>query len=128
MNLKDAAQMRATKMRQHVDRPSKRRSGEDMASSSRVSARLTSFDLRAEGDANIVEFDGYASVTGSAYEMWDWYGPYREIVDPGAFGETLAQSDLDVPFVLEHNQLRRIARTTLGTLVRLPDPRRRVEP
>lgn len=49
-------------------------------------------------------------------EMWDWYGPYTEVVSGSAFDETLARVDLDVPLVLAHDQLRRIARTTLGTL------------
>jgi len=44
------------------------------------------------------------------------FGPYSEIVSAGAFADSLARADLDVPLVLGHDQLRRIARTTTGTL------------
>ena len=49
-------------------------------------------------------------------KMWDMWGPYTEIVSAGAFADSLARADLDVPLVLGHDQLRRIARTTNGTL------------
>jgi HK97 family phage prohead protease len=63
-----------------------------------------------------LEFAGHASVTERAYEMWDWYGPYNEVVSADGFDNTLARDDLDVPLVLGHDQLRRIARTTNNTL------------
>ena len=63
-----------------------------------------------------LHFDGYATVYESPYEMWDMFGPYTEIVSQDAFNATLARDDLDVPLVLAHDQMRRIARTTLGTL------------
>jgi len=73
--------------------------------------------LRAKGDdESVLQFDGLAAATEQGYEMWDWYGPYTEIVSAGAFANTLARSGLDVPLVLGHDQLRRIARTTNGTL------------
>ena len=56
-------------------------------------------------------FDGFASVTGQFYEMWDMFGPYLEQVHVGSFAETLAQDGLDVPLVLDHVSSRRIART-----------------
>jgi HK97 family phage prohead protease len=61
-------------------------------------------------------FEGHASVTERGYEMWDFFGPYTEVVSAGAFDDTLARSGLDVPLVLGHDQMRRIARTTNGTL------------
>ena len=64
----------------------------------------------------MLQFTGHASVTERAYEMWDMFGPYNEVVSAGAFDQTLARHDLDVPLVLGHDQLRRIARTTTGTL------------
>lgn len=36
------------------------------------------------------EVTGYASVTERGYEMWDFYGPYTEIVSAAAFDKTLA--------------------------------------
>lgn len=73
-------------------------------------------ELRDQPDTGTVEFDGYASVYERGYEMWDWYGPYTEIVTAGAGAQSLARPDLDVPLVLQHAQLRRLARTTNGSL------------
>lgn len=102
--------------RTRSDRPTKRRANEH---GGRPAARgaLTRVELRAAGDdAATLEFAGHAAVTEQGYEMWDFFGPYTEIVDAAAFDATLARTDLDVPLVLAHDQLRRIARTTLGTL------------
>ena len=110
-----AAAARAAGVRQLADRPSQRRSAEH-GSSFRASFGAA-VQLRAKGDdESVLQFDGLAAATEQGYEMWDWYGPYTEIVSAGAFTTTLARSDLDVPLVLGHDQLRRIARTTNGTL------------
>jgi len=45
---------------------------------------------------------GVASTTEDPYEMYDFFGPYTEIVSRGAFGKTLAASPL-VEFTLNHN-------------------------
>jgi HK97 family phage prohead protease len=97
------------------DRPRSRRSGEDHRSGPRVSARIQGLAIR-EADGGNLAFEGYASVTDTAYEMWDYFGPYTEQVSSGAFAESLARPDLDVPLVLQHADLRRIARTTNGSL------------
>ena len=68
-----------------------------------------------------LHFDGYATVYESPYEMWDMFGPYSEIVSHDAFDATLAREDLDVPLVLAHDQMRRIARTTNGSLLLTED-------
>lgn len=100
-----------------ADRPSQRRCDESTASRAYVRATVRDIELRAAGDdTGILRFSGYASVTERAYEMWDMFGPYSEIVSASAFDDTLARGDLDVPFVLGHDQMRRIARTTTGTL------------
>src|SRR6266705_3998074 len=39
-------------------------------------------------DFHLVE--GYASMTEKPYEMWDFFGPYEEVVSKTAFDETLA--------------------------------------
>ena len=60
-------------------------------------------------------------MTGRGYEMFDWAGPYTEVVTPGAFEKSLSRADLDVPLVLAHDSLRRIARTTNGSLTLTED-------
>lgn len=52
---------------------------------------------------------GIASVTDQPYEMYDMFGPYEEIIDRGAFSETLA-ADPDVAFLVNHRGLT-MART-----------------
>lgn len=112
--VKDAALARAAGIRQRGDRPSQRRNAEH-GSTFRASFS-TRVELRAKADSGLLAFEGLASATERAYDMWDMWGPYSEIVSAGAFADTLARKDLDVPFVLGHDQLRRIARTTTGTL------------
>jgi HK97 family phage prohead protease len=112
----EAAAGRAQNVRQRADRPSQRRSAEEPGSRATARAVLTGVQVREAGDGGLLEFVGHASVTERAYAMWDWYGPYNEVVDAGAFDQTLARADLDTPLVLGHDQLRRIARTTNGSL------------
>jgi HK97 family phage prohead protease len=115
MTMREAATRRGSEVRQRADRPSKRRNGTD--GTARARAHLDSTNFReAEDGSGGVRFDGHASVTEHAYEMWDYFGPYNEVVSASAFDTTLARAGLDVPFVLGHDQLRRIARTTNGTL------------
>lgn len=117
--MRAAALTRSQQVRAKADRPSKRSSGAVGDESPRVHARLLepSFTLRAQGDGpGVLNFQGYASVTDTPYEMYDWYGPYVETVESGAFTKTLKTLNLDVPLVLQHDSLRRIARTTNGTL------------
>lgn len=116
----EAALARMSGIAARADRPSQRRCSEAPGSAARVTMR-SQIELRAKADALTLEFDGYASVTETAYDMWDWYGPYTEIVSAGAFAETLSRADLDVPLVLQHQQLRRIARTTNGSLTLTED-------
>lgn len=112
----EAATARAAAVKRAADRPSHRRCAEDPRSAARVSARILHPQLREQTDSGLLTFDGFASVTDRGYQMWDMFGPYTEKVLSGAFAETLAQDGLDVPLVLAHDSLRRIARTTNGTL------------
>lgn len=48
--------------------------------------------------------------------MHDLFGPYTETVSYGAGARSLSRSDLDVTLNLGHEQMRRIASTTTGTL------------
>lgn len=121
IDLDQAATARRQKTRASADRPSQRRSGEHPDAPARALTRstLTVRDAAAEGGG--LDFEGYASVTARGYDMWDWYGPYTEVVDPGAFASSLLRADLDVPLVLAHDSLRRIARTTTGDLTLVED-------
>ncbi|GIH69447.1 HK97 family phage prohead protease [Sphaerimonospora thailandensis] len=120
-DLRDAATRRAQGVRAPADRPSQRRCAEQPGS--RAAARVpASIELReTPGGSGLLEFVGHASVYEHGYTMYDWYGPYTEIVSAGAGAESLALADLDVPLVLAHDQLRRIARTTTGTLTLAED-------
>lgn len=74
-------------------------------------------ELRAKPDGTGGErllFTGYACVTEQPYEMWDWYGPYTEVVRTGAFDVTLSQGP-DVAFLLNHAGAT-MARTKPGTM------------
>lgn len=96
-----------------ASRPTERRAGEDSGSFRGVITQAAP-KIRAAGDDGTgTEFWGLACRVDFGYEMWDWAGPYTESVDPGAFAASLARADLDVPLVLQHVDLRRIARTTI---------------
>lgn len=71
---------------------------------SRMGARMVSRD-----DRNFVQVEGYATVFGVRYEMWDEFGPYDESVARGAADETLAANP-DVIFLVNHRGLS-MART-----------------
>ncbi|MFF5977167.1 HK97 family phage prohead protease [Streptomyces sp. NPDC012769] len=119
-----AAAARAQHVRQRADRPSQRRSAAQPGARATVRAALSGIQVRAADDgAGLLDFRGHASVYEQAYEMWDYYGPYTEVVSAGAAAESLARADLDVPLVLGHDQLRRLARTTNGSLILTEDER-----
>jgi HK97 family phage prohead protease len=58
--------------------------------------------------------EGYASVFERGYEMWDFYGPYTEIVSAGAADVTL-KADPEVAYRFNHTGTP-MARTTNGRL------------
>lgn len=113
--LEQAAEARRRQVRAPADRPSQRRSRDEPGGSSHPSYRAR-IEIRDASDGGM-SFEGIASATEQPYEMWDWAGPYSEVVSAGAFTDTLARVGLDVPLVLGHDQMRRIARTVNGTLV-----------
>lgn len=114
---RQAAMARAAAMSQRSHRPQQRRWSQDEAGIgvNRVSCR-SRIEVRGSADGGPLEFAGYASVYEAPYEMWDLFGPYTEVVSAGAGAVSLNRADLDVPLVLAHDSLRRIARTTNGTL------------
>lgn len=75
---------------------------------------FTGMELRAAGDDSTFTFEGYASLTGVAYEVHDFLGSFQETVERGAFKRTLAQSP-DVQFLVNHGGMA-LARTESGTL------------
>jgi HK97 family phage prohead protease len=108
--MREAAVKRAEGVRAPADRPRQRRCDSDERSRAWVSSRAQ-LEVRQAEDTGALSFEGFASVTGQGYQMWDWAGEYTEYVHVGAFSETLARADLDVPLVLDHVSSRRIART-----------------
>lgn len=113
-----AARARAASVAQRSHRPVQRRCSDQPGASGRTApVALRGIDLRTVADdGDTVTFTGVASATEQGYVMHDMFGEYTEIVSAGAFERTLNRSDLDVPLVLGHDQMRRIARTTNGTL------------
>ncbi|GAA4627280.1 HK97 family phage prohead protease [Cellulomonas oligotrophica] len=102
-------------------RPRQRRSAPHDGSRPIVSVR-SRCELRAAAtDSSLLHFVGVASTYEQPYEMYDAWGPYTEVVTAGAGSASLARADLDVPLVLQHQSLRRIARTTNGTLTLAED-------
>jgi HK97 family phage prohead protease len=63
---------------------------------------------------------GVASVVETAYDMWDFFGPYREKVSARSFDASLARSP-DVAFLVNHTGLT-MARTRPGTLLLAASP------
>lgn len=60
------------------------------------------------------QLDGYFTVYERGYEMWDWAGPYTEVVSAGAAEATISQNP-DVVFLVNHAGLA-MARTVANTL------------
>lgn len=116
--LEAAAEARAEGVRAATDRPSQRRCDEQPGSLAAARVHAPTLEIRAtdDGAGGGLHFRGFASVYNTGYEMWDMFGPYTEQVSSGAGAASLAREDLDVPFVLAHDSMRRIARTTNGTL------------
>jgi HK97 family phage prohead protease len=112
---KAAAEARRANIRAAADRPSQRRCSHFAGSPAAQRVAATE-EIREKSEGGALHFHGLASATDAPYEMYDMFGPYTELVVPGAFGKTLAQVDLDVPLVLDHDSMRRIADTVTGTL------------
>jgi HK97 family phage prohead protease len=68
----------------------------------------------AAGGSGLSTIEGYASVTEEPFEMWDWLGPYSEVVRSGAFAKTLGENP-QVQLLLNHGGLS-MAYTKAGTL------------
>ena len=110
-----AAARRVQGVKRINDRPSQRRCSEDPQARAWVSAPAQ-VHLRADEKSDVLRFSGIASATERGYPMFDMFGEYTEVISAGAFDASLRTDGLDVPLVLGHDQLRRIARTTNGSL------------
>lgn len=118
ISTREAAETRRAHYRALSDRPRQRSSSPDaVANHVRAATRIQY--RAAQGDAG-PGFTGYASVTEQGYEMWDFFGPYMEIVSAGGFGKTLA-SHPEVPLVLQHYPQLRLAATWNETLALAED-------
>ena len=64
------------------------------------------------------EWNGYATVYDFEFDMWDQNGdPFKEHVEQGAARRSLANPNLDVPFLIGHNDAGiPLARTKSGTM------------
>lgn len=82
--------------------------------------QMRTFGARLELRATQVDgkdglhLDGYASVTETPYQMWDFTGPYTEVISAGAFAKTIGER-ADVALLLNHGGMT-LARTKPGTL------------
>ncbi len=102
-----AAQERRSAMRAAADRPQQRRAlAEEGMGLGIVRVAVRDLQIRSAStvDRNGLEcirIGGLASTTDEAYEMYDLFGPYTELVAGGAFADTLAASPL-VEFTVNH--------------------------
>lgn len=116
-----AAMTRRDQVRARADRPAQRRCAPDREARgvlvAKTDMRLTPLASLLDDPGAGWEFRGVASAYERQYPMWDTFGEYVEVVTAGAGEKSLRRSDLDVPLVLDHSSLRRIARTTNGSLI-----------
>ncbi|RBY82678.1 HK97 family phage prohead protease [Blastococcus sp. TF02A-26] len=110
-----AAELRAAGAAALADSPSARRGAPAADAPAVVRMPISSVQFRASGDGDgEIVFDGIASTYERGYEMWDWYGPYTEVVSAGAGALSLSRNP-DVAFLLNHRGMT-LARTKSGTL------------
>ncbi|MER5356082.1 HK97 family phage prohead protease [Kitasatospora sp. NPDC002551] len=92
-----AAQSRAQAGLAQRATPRDRPEAADVRFTSQLRAKKT---VRDDG-LEYFQVEGYASVYERGYEMWDWYGPYTEVVSLGAAEKTLSQNP-EVVFRFNH--------------------------
>jgi HK97 family phage prohead protease len=69
--------------------------GEPQRSDLKFGTELRASKVEKDG-LDWVRLEGYASVTERGYRMFDWFGEYSEVIDPGAFSKTLSASPMVV--------------------------------
>ena len=90
-----------------------------MMATNETERRCITVDLRAAIEGDAARLEGYAVVFGS---MSEDLGGFREIIEPGAFGEALASAP-DVRALFNHDPSMVLGRTTNGTLTLAEDAR-----
>lgn len=109
----EAAAARAQQVRQPADRPSQRRCAVEPDAGRFARGGAPRVERATTSGGALATLTGYASTTEQPYEMYDYYGPYTEVVSRGAFGATLARTP-DVQLNYQHGRLGTpIARTTI---------------
>ena len=101
--LTEAAAARAQGVQQRSHRPQQRRASEEPTSRGIVRATIGLTEVREmqRNGFTVVPVGGLASTYEEPYEMYDWFGPYTEVVRQGAAAQTLATSPL-VEFTCNH--------------------------
>lgn len=110
--LRAAGVQRGAAVAQRTHRPGQRRDHADARLAHRSpdrAAAAASAPMRAQLDvtraagsaADDVTLTGYATTYEQPYEMYDYYGPYTEVVTAGA-GETSLAAGPDVKFFYDH--------------------------
>jgi hypothetical protein len=104
-----------------LDRYEARRAMQGMPERLGLGFRYGGIEIRSKpsghGTTNF-EWNGYATVYDAPFDMWDQNGdPFTETVAPGAAKRSLTNPDLDVPFLIGHqDQGVPLARTKSGTM------------
>lgn len=118
--LAEAAAARAAGMRRTSDRPRDRRSAPEAgAMRNRVVGAGVAFRAPADdvveteapsglrvierNGLQVVPVGGYAYKSEAPYQMYDWWGPYSEVVSAGASAKTLSAGPR-VEYTLNHNR------------------------
>lgn len=85
------------------------------------------FELRWATDAELRAVDdqtrrltGYAATFNTPAKIRSWSGDFEEVIDAGAFGDTL-RSGADVRLLVEHDPRSLLARTSAGNLILTED-------
>ncbi len=113
---RDVRQLRADALAGNRSLPSGGRARLDQRFGAQWRAQLVDWEGKERQ-----RLDGYASVTGIEYEMYDIFGPFGETIAPDAFDVTLAAQP-EVAFLVNHKGTA-MARTSNGMLLLEADPR-----
>jgi HK97 family phage prohead protease len=117
-DIREAAAARQAAMRTAGDRPRRRSASTGPVrdpSTPALPATLTIREAAGAAGDEPIEFEGYASVFEHGYRMFDMFGEYTEVIAPGAFASCLSQAP-DVPLVLQHDPMKRVASTSNGSV------------
>lgn len=76
---------------------------------------VSTIEVRKTGEATTeIDIEGYASITDTPYEVYDFMGKYDETISAGAFKKTLEEKD-DVRLLFNHDGIP-VARSKSGTM------------